>query len=308
MFDIIIFLVICSAGGVFSFFDGFRRWRRKRMIDNIPTSKIYSMALGLVEVTGKAKQRVTLLKSPLTGNECVFYKFIVEKYIRRGRSSTWVMVAEGNSFDSLFYIQDETGKVLIDPTGAELKLGKPGYSFKSGLFTGYFPQYLLKFLKENNIKYNSLFGTQKMRFREWRIFHEDTIYVLGTAMTNSNFISDFKLRLNQKLKEIKAIDKEMKKLDTNGDGRVGIDEWDEAVRIIRQKIIEDQLEHADVSIESPLIIGKGKEEKIFILSNKREKDLRESLSWEAIGEIIGGALLAIICLSLLFHLIIKYCF
>ncbi|HNV24299.1 MAG TPA: hypothetical protein PKH98_05360, partial [Candidatus Omnitrophota bacterium] len=78
--------------GVFIFFGGFQSLRRKRKIENIPTSTIRGLALGLVELVGKAKKNKILHKSPLTKTDCDFYRYQIERYQSSGKSSRWVTI------------------------------------------------------------------------------------------------------------------------------------------------------------------------------------------------------------------------
>ena len=126
----IIWPAIFLVGGLIGFFWGFMRLRRKRLIENIPTSTIRGMALGLVELIGRAKKDKPLI-SPLSLTPCVLYRYTVERYEKRGRHSSWVTVAKGSTFYCPFWIDDDTGKVLVFPQGAELIL-PIHYQFTSG--------------------------------------------------------------------------------------------------------------------------------------------------------------------------------
>lgn len=292
----ILILAIVSVAGIWLFFDGFRKWRRKRLIENIPTSKIRSMAMGLVELQGKATQWLYTLKGPLSGRDCVFYKFLVERYERRGKNSSWVKVADGGSNDNLFHLDDGTGKVLINPRRAEINLDQPDFFFESGLFGGDIPSNLVNFLEQNSIRYQTWFGKQRMRFREWDICPNDQVYVLGSVARNENFVSDFKIKLNERLKELKAKPEEMMKFDSDGDGTVSVYEWEQAVARIKERMLQEQLTLPEQSQETNFVIDKGQEETIFIISEKSEKELLEKLYWQALLAIIIGALLASGCI------------
>lgn len=303
LLETLIYLVVFSGVGVWLFFDGFKKLRRKRLIENIPTSKIRSMAMGLVELQGKAGQWLYSLKGPLTGRDCVFYKYLIERYERRGKNSRWVKVAAGGSYDNLFHLDDSTGKVLINPRRAELNLAKPDFNFESGLFGGDIPSNLANFLDQNGIKYQTWFGKQRLRFQEWDICSNDQVYVLGTVNKNENFVSDFKMKLNERLRELKAKPEEMKKFDSDGDGTVSVYEWEQAVAKIKAEMLEEQLKQPEQAQETDFVIDKGQEETIFIISEKSEKDLLQSLSWQSLAEISGGAILACICIYFLIHLL-----
>ncbi len=290
------FLAIFSGVGIWLFFDGFKKWRRKRLIENIPTSKIRSMAMGLVELQGKAQQWMYSIKGPLSGRDCVFYKFLVERYERRNKNSSWVKVADGGSLDNLFHLDDGTGKVLINPRQAEFHLDKPDFYYESGAFGGSIPSNLIDFLEKNEIKYQSWLGNHRMRFREWNICPNNQVFVLGSVAKNENFVFDFKMKLNERLREIKAKPEEMNLYDTDGDGTVSVYEWEQAVTKIKEEMLEEQLKQPEQQQETNFVIDKGQEETIFIISEKSEKELLQSLNWQSLAKIIGGALLASGCI------------
>ena len=167
--------------GIVFFFSGFGVMKKRNTIANIPKSKVRSIAMGLVEVNGKALQG-NPLKSPFSNKKCVYYKYMVEEYVKRNKNSYWRTVAQKVS-DEYFYLQDETGTVLIDPRLAELDL-KPDAEFRSN-FGRDPPEQVMNFLKEQNISFEGLFGAnKKMRYREWFIAPEDALYIIGTAVSN----------------------------------------------------------------------------------------------------------------------------
>lgn len=293
---------IFAIAGVWLFFDGFKKWRRKRLIENIPTSKIRSMAMGLVELQGKAEQWVYILKGPLSNKNCVFYKYLVERYERRGKNSSWVKVAAGGSYDNLFHLNDGTGKVLINPRRAEIDFDQPDFSYETGVFGGDMPFSVAGFLDMNGINYKSWFGNHKMRFREWDICPDDQVFVLGSVAKNENFVSDFKMKLNERLRELKTKPEEMKKFDTDGDGTVSVFEWEQVVAKMKEEMLEEQLKQPEQAQETNFVIDKGQEETIFIISEKSEKELLERLNWQSPAEIIGGAIVACFCIYFLINL------
>ena len=242
--EALLYPIIGFFGGLFLVFKGFSWLKRKRIIEDIPTSKVRSIAMGLVEVNGKAHPATkTVVTSPLTGKRCAHYLYKVEKYVQSGKSGHWRTIKRGESTEP-FFVQDETGKVLVDPTNAEAHVPM---SYHSESRWGKDPEPAIrKFLEKENIRFEgALFGANyTMRFREWVIGLNDEVYVMGEAADNPY------------VEEATAA-----------------------------KGVED------------VMIKKGKD-KILIISNKKEKQILNTLKLKAFGGIIGGILLSVICLAI----------
>lgn len=177
--------------GLVIFVKGLLWFRQKRLIENTPTSKIRSLAMGLVEIYGQVVPAGQILKGPFSGKECVYYKYAIEEYRQQGKSSRWVTVKKGEERTN-FYLKDETGGVLVDPRGAGIELSKD-YEFGSG-WSKDPPQSVLDFLEREGLKHEGFFGFNKqMRFREYDIAPGDRLYVMGTAGDNP-FVEDSKAK------------------------------------------------------------------------------------------------------------------
>jgi hypothetical protein len=100
--------------------------RRHRLLRDLPTSKAHGVFMGLVELKGTAESPAPLT-SRLAGRPCVWYHWKVEerwsRTVTRGkqtrRESGWTTVEEKRE-SSVFYLQDETGAVQVDPRGATI--------------------------------------------------------------------------------------------------------------------------------------------------------------------------------------------
>tara|TARA_B100000700_G_C14826926_1_gene752693 strand:- start:37 stop:828 length:792 start_codon:yes stop_codon:yes gene_type:complete len=187
--DPFIYSIFGLIGGIVFLVMGLKKLKLKRMIMDLPTSKIKSLAMGFVEVTGKVKEAEDLFKSPLKQKECVYFDIHVEKWVSRGKNSRWETVYR-DSETSLFYLTEENEKVLIDTQAAELNF-KKDIDLKTGTF-GKMPDYIQEFCEQKEIG-KSIFGLkQKLRFREIYIEPNDELYILGTAMKNDKMdkISD----------------------------------------------------------------------------------------------------------------------
>jgi hypothetical protein len=183
MEDIIALLIGLGIGGVL-FFIGISSFKRKLLIENTPTSKIRSIAMGLVEIYGSVvPAEGRLLKSPLTGKDCVYYKYNIEEYRSSGKSGSWVSISSGVKKE-LFYLKDSTGLVLIEPEGAEIEIGGD-FKYQNSVFNSKPPASVIKFLDASGINYKGFFGFNKqMRFSEQFIAPGDNLYILGDAGDN----------------------------------------------------------------------------------------------------------------------------
>ncbi|HJW97036.1 MAG TPA: GIDE domain-containing protein [archaeon] len=169
--------------GVFSFILGLRKLFLKRMIENIPTSKARSVAMGLVEVYGEIVP-IKILKSPFSVKDCVYYKYQIEEMRSSGKSSHWATIRKEEK-STPFRLRDETGEILVDCTGANVDI-KLDNRFESGI--GHRPpEQVYDFLDRNGIAYKGLLGIGKhMRYTEWFIEPKEKLYVMGTAADNPN--------------------------------------------------------------------------------------------------------------------------
>jgi len=292
----IIWAAIGFGFGIWSFFLGFKRLRRKRLIENIPTSTVRGLAMGLVELYGKAES-VNLLKSPLTHTECVLYRYLIEEYRRSGKSGHWVKIASGDSFYSPFWLNDETGRIMVFPQGAELIL-PVDYKYDTGL-GGTLPENLIKFMKDNAIHYQGWLGTRKLRFQEWYICPQESVYVLGSAKKTEVPEQNYKDELMRRIEELKNSSEKMKEVDLNKDGEVSLEEWDLAVAKLQEEVLGQALENTQTDNPIDVIIGKADVEPMFMISDYSEKELLGRFTWQCFGGIFGGATLSLVLLAYL---------
>jgi hypothetical protein len=104
--------------GAFLFFRGFSMLRIKRLILNTPSSKIRSASMGLVEITGMATGPHTI-PAGITGEPCFYYRAMAWQLRQSGRSNQWRKVADESLYVP-FFVEDSTGRMLVNPQGAEL--------------------------------------------------------------------------------------------------------------------------------------------------------------------------------------------
>ena len=105
------------ALGLFCLVRGVELGARKRLIENTPTSRVRSMSMGFVELVGKARRKYEL-KVPFFFSDCVFYRYAIQRKGNTGWGNRWTVVEEGQSGPVPFLLEDDTGRVLVDPEGA----------------------------------------------------------------------------------------------------------------------------------------------------------------------------------------------
>jgi len=198
----IVVSAIFSLIGLFVFIYGFNRLRKYGLIQDIPRSKIRSLAMGLVEIHGQVKAKDFLL-SPFSQSKCVYYRYEIQEYRRhthvdsKGHTHTsysWDTIAGGEKRIP-FWAKDETGEVYVEPQRAEFNLSlKKLYLQKAGSF-GSLTSFLksLKMQKKLNpsalklvpldpkkkIFFNGRVGDR--RFYEYFLEPEENLFVMGTA-------------------------------------------------------------------------------------------------------------------------------
>jgi len=190
-------MLIAAGGfivGVLAIMWGFDEYRKTSLIRNTPTSKIRSMAMGLVEVKGTTKVADEPLESPFSGEACVFYKYEVEEYKQRGKRRHWVTIDEGRNGAS-FYVDDGTGQVLVDPRGADLEVPADGTIHVDGGETP--PFKVAEFIADNDnvdsedssvdLGIAEVDTGNNRRYTEYFVTPGEDVYVFGKAMERPSF-------------------------------------------------------------------------------------------------------------------------
>ena len=165
--------------GISFFFYGLLSIKRKNLIEITPTSKIRSIALGLVEISGKvAPYKSEILKSPLAGTECVYYRYEIKEW--NGENDIWKIIKKGQK-QVRFLLQDDTGSVVVDPTDAQIDIP---ISLASGSEPGIDPPpHVVQFLNSDNIKYKGFLGRNKrMQYLEYLLVEGEILFVMGGAI------------------------------------------------------------------------------------------------------------------------------
>ena len=170
----------CIGVGLYGFFWGLRCYQRKRLLQNTPMSKVDAVALGLAELCGRAAPHESLT-SPIEQLPCVYWRYKVEEWRRTGKSQTWVTIDSGQSHDP-FYLEDETGKILVIADGATIDIPTHLQVESSDLPLGGDLSFkVYAFAQQKGIELDGVF-TRKKKFTEWLIMPQDTLFVFGPVI------------------------------------------------------------------------------------------------------------------------------
>jgi Zn-finger nucleic acid-binding protein len=165
---------------------GFMVNNRKRLIESIPTSSIRSLAIGLVEVRGRVQPERTPLRAPFSGIPCAFFSYTVERRTS-GKDTSWKMIATGMSQEP-FYVQDQTGRVLVVPFDAQLIL--PDNKTTRSNWSGTLPEETILGLLKLGIAVEGWLGEKTIRCSETFLLPDQHVYVMGTAQEHKGAIDD----------------------------------------------------------------------------------------------------------------------
>ncbi|MEJ2387540.1 MAG: GIDE domain-containing protein [Chromatiaceae bacterium] len=93
-------------------------WRLRTIADT-PTARVRSAPQGYVELCGRALAHGAPVTAPLTRIACVWYRFKVQERRGSGKNARWVTLDQGEA-DRPFLLEDETGRCLVEPAGADV--------------------------------------------------------------------------------------------------------------------------------------------------------------------------------------------
>lgn len=224
------FLLICIVGSAAGFIYAFIFFRRARIIEDTPTSKIRSAAQGYVELAGRGElMEGESIVAPLTTTPCTWYRYKVEKVNDRHSR----VVASGTS-EELFVLVGETGRCVIDPDGAVVTCKTKKVWYESG-----YPS------RRNGVGGGGFLGRLGGRYRytEERMHPGEDLYAIGMFMSVGGGAESF--NTDAEVREILQIWKKnpaalLKHFDANGDGELDMQEWEAVRKAAYQRVRREQ--------------------------------------------------------------------
>jgi hypothetical protein len=269
-------VAVLAAGSAYCCWRTWRHVSNIRLIEDTPTCKIRSAPQGYVELEGLAK----LMDGPpiiakLSGLPCVWYRYIIEKQVTthyKGHAQTrWEVIEKGESTET-FWLQDETGRVVIDPEGADVSprhKDKWRSSSSLGGITRH-PANVANFLSSDS-------GQGGYRLTEERINSGESLYALGLLKSVSSYASmptvdeDVRALLGDWKKDQPRL---IERFDLNKDGKIDEKEWMLARSQARRDVMKNRQEQVIHSADGLNVLGPTRDRsRPYILSAFTQKEL-----------------------------------
>jgi hypothetical protein len=289
-----VFPIALLVFGVLLFVVGFWKYREYRILADTPRFPVRSVPMGLVHVTGTSTGGQPLT-SPLTQVPCYYYQVKVEKRVKRGNKEEWEAMHTERA-ETPFYLEDDTGKVLVNPQKAE-------YDLPRAFWGELRPPALLSFGHAPRSADHAL-GVAPPTDEHLRAYLNGQFSQARAAVQASGVpgakVIDKGLALARKM--------QMLGISIGADG-ISMDFGNHAFRFTEYCLMAGRPTNVlGTCTENPSsvdeydrnLIKKGENEKTFLISTKTEKQLEGSLRLRAFlliligaGLIVGGAALAL---------------
>ena len=269
-------VAVLAAGSAFCSWRTWRHVSHIRLIEDPPTAKIRSAPQGYVELEGVGK----LMDGPpiiakLSGLPCVWYRYQIEQqvtYHHKGHTQTRWEVIEKDESNETFWLQDETGRVVIDPEGADVA---PRHKdrWRSGTSLGG----IARQPAGASRLFASNVGHGKYRLTEERINNGERLYALGLLKSVSSYTSrptvdeDVRGLLRDWKQDQPVL---LHRFDLNNDGKIDEIEWRLARAQARRETLKNRQEQVIHSADGLSVLGPTRDSsRPYILSAFTQKEI-----------------------------------
>lgn len=178
-------VVVCLALLVYGVLELRLAWR---VLRENPDSVLNAPNGGSVELVGTAEPGEKTLASPFTDTECLLYEYEVDEERHSNQGRSWATIASGTRLLP-FRLEDDTGSVLVEPAGADLRLGRESTIRVDGGERP--PEAIAGFIERDDrvddqdrsidLKLFEVQTGKDRRYVERRLDVGETVHVLGTA-------------------------------------------------------------------------------------------------------------------------------
>ena len=253
------------GAGVLAFAHGFRAMRLQRLIQDTPTARVRSMAMGLVELEGALRGR-SRSRAPFSDCDCVWWEVEVQTLRQSNKGMrSWNTVHREQSGHP-FYVDDGTGTALIYPQGATVSAGDVVTEETHGLGV---PEPYASYMANRQLGMRHLWSVGPMRFRERRLEEGRAVYVLGRVQPRAQAV------------EISMDEEALAATGTDAMGAAHVRRYDQ---------------------QCMGVIRRGPRDPALLITDRSEKAVAAEYGLKAFGGLVGGPLLAVFGLWCLIEL------
>lgn len=239
--------------------------RHISVMEDTPTSKVRSVAMGFAELKGKAVP-IGPLTSPVSNQPCVYYFYLVESEYTDGKGRRHRRVVRQGGSRAPFYLDDGTGRIMVFPHGAQMNVTNRTESLDGELIV-----------------------------TEHCILAGEPLYVAGTVAKARDFAApDMDAREHYRL-ELRRIREALADAERDQAQWAGPQAKAEAVermaaqaRGIEAKLAELETAPSETPGEA-LAVGKGEDESDFLISTESEEEMTSKMETESGIALIAGA-------------------
>lgn len=117
--EVLLFVALAFLGALGVIYWGLQTYRFSRIIRDTPPEPVRSVAMGRTEVKGQIVPSERVFDQPFTDGTCLYGEYKVREYKEYpnddDKDDEWKTIERG-SFGAPFYIDDGTGRILVEPT------------------------------------------------------------------------------------------------------------------------------------------------------------------------------------------------
>ena len=290
IFPALVFLV-----GVVLFIVGFRSYREYRIMADTPQIPVRSVPMGLVHVQGKSTGGAPLT-SPLTRVSCYYYEVKVEKRVKRDNREEWETTST-EKVESPFYLEDESGKILVNPQNAEFDVPRT--------FMGELRPKALLSVGRSSRSFDESLGVPAPTDEHLRA------YLTGQSSSARAALQSSSVPGAKAMDKALAVAQKIQALGVSvGAGGISMDFGAHTYRLTETCLVAGRscnvlgtcTENPSPADENDRnLIKRGENEKTFLITTKSEKQIEKSLRFRAFLLVLLGAALIVGGVAIALH-------
>lgn len=266
--EIVLFTILGFFGGLGLIIWGFISFKHYQLLRDTPTSKIQSLSVGTVEVTGTAKPHTEepMYSHPITDDDVLYYSLEIEEHQEDDDGSDWHTVKTDAS-GVRFVVDDGTGQVDVLVNSPQFEFTDSDVQQEKYIIgpDKEVPPVLEEFDDGDSSFIPDFLENEKYRVTVKSIEPEQEVFIFGEAEIRDNIESA-----------------------TNEDNL----------------LLSNPTE--DASLGSPSLDNQGSTafdhyRTPFIISTQSEAELQQDFKWSGPGGFVGGLALSAICLYFLLN-------